>query len=140
MEDRSPPALAFIRASLVSGRVLRNQTIKGTLHQISNQSEITLYPQTWAGTISKPMKNLFRSRIVEQRLSCPLKENDCHETFYIFIKEAACRAGSTSGQLLHFFFFFCCCKSCKSRQGCNLLPLASCKAIPSTPAVINLSQ
>lgn len=41
-------------------------------------------------------------------------------------------------QLPFFSSFYCTCS--KSSPGCNLLPFASWKAIPSSPAVINLSQ
>lgn len=59
---------------------------------------------------------------------------------YLLKRRCAGLAARLAGLFFFFSLSFFCFKTRKSRPECNLLPLASCKAIPSTPAVINLSQ
>lgn len=82
----------------------------------------------------KQSKIHFWSPVILQLLQFSLK-NSFFVTFYIFIRKGSAPGQPNDWPISSFFY----CTSDKSWRRCNLLPLASCKAIPSTPAVINLS-
>lgn len=70
-------------------------------------------------------------------LPCPLKKEECsfiRQFTYLLKRQCAWLAGPPAS--LSVFAV----EAVNQGQGCNLLPLASCKAIPFTSAVINLSQ